>query len=111
MLLVGVDTPPLGVPPAAPGGEWRGANFALGSHGRAKVGKLVRLGKNHRLLASFKILTTGSTMTFSIRRAAVGNPAWFTFNAAAARETPDGTTGGGIDLAPNCNTYRYILTA
>ena len=45
MLLIAIDVPPLGPRPVAPGGEWRGANFALGTHGPARTGQLVRLGE------------------------------------------------------------------
>lgn len=45
MLLIGVDVPPLGPRPTTPGGEWRGANFALGTHGPSKTGQMVRTGQ------------------------------------------------------------------
>ena len=90
-----------------------GANFALGTHGPAKTGQLVRLGNDastgSRRVATFKIVTRGSTLTFSITRRALGSPSWFTFNVAAARERQE-STGGGIDLAPARGTFRYALT-
>ena len=113
MLLIGIDVPPLGPRPVAPGGEWPGANFALGTHGPSKTGQLVRLGHgipaSARQVATFKIATTGPTLTFSIPRSVLGSSTWFTFSAAAAREMEE-TTSGGIDLAPAHGTYRYILT-
>lgn len=113
MLLIGIDVPPLGPRPVTPGGEWLGANFALGTHGPAKTGQLVRLGNDastgSRRVATFKIVTRGSTLTFSITRRALGSPSWFTFNVAAARERQE-STGGGIDLAPARGTFRYALT-
>jgi hypothetical protein len=113
MLLVGIDVPPLGPRPVTPGGEWRGANFALGTHGPSKTGQLVRLGDENpatsRRIATFTIATRGATLTFSIPRRALGSPKWFTFTAAAARETEQ-TTSGGIDLVPARGTCRYTLT-
>jgi hypothetical protein len=110
MLLIGIDVPPIGPPPVAPGGEWRGANFFLGTHGPSKAGKLVRLGDGNSLRppATFKIATDGATLTFAIPRRALGNPNWFVFSAAAARELQQ-ETGGGLDLAPARGTYRYTL--
>lgn len=111
MLLVGIDVPPLGPRPTIPGGEWRGANFALGTHGPSKTGQLVRLeqGKS-RLVARFRIATHGPTLTFSIPRRALGNPAWFTFVVAAAREMAHEEQGGGADFTPASGTHRYALT-
>jgi hypothetical protein len=112
MLLIGVDVPPLGPRPITPGGEWRGANFALGTHGPSKTGLMVRLGRGeNRRIARFKIVTSGSTITFSVPRAALGNPAWFTFSVAAARELDDGPNAGGVDAAPARGTFHYTLTA
>jgi hypothetical protein len=114
MLLIGVDVPPLGPRPIAPGAEWRGANFALGTHGLSNTGQLVRLTgtipAEPRRVATFGIATSGPTLTFSIPRRALGNPGWFTFTAAAARETADGERGGGVDFAPARGTFRYALT-
>ena len=111
MLLVSVDVPPLGPRPAVPGGEWRGANFALGTHGPAETGMLVRLaGRENRLVTRFRIVTTGATLTFSLPRRAFGNPAWFTFTVAAAREMEEESSGAEPDFAPARGTYRYALT-
>jgi hypothetical protein len=111
MLLIGIDVPPLGPRPSSPGGEWLGANFALGTHGPSKTGVLVRLGQGEsRRAARFAIRTGGSTLTFSVPRRALGNPAWFTFSVAAAREMPKEAAGGGVDVAPVRGTFRYALT-
>ena len=107
MLLIGVDVPPIGPEPVAPGGEWRGADFALGTHGRSKTGELVRLGGNRA--ADFDIATSGSTLTFSVPRSALGDPASFTFSLAAARESEDEANGGGFDVLPPRGTLRYEL--
>lgn len=113
MLLIGVDVPPLGPQPSIPGGPWLGANFALGTHGPSTTGQMVRLGEGaagSRLVARFKIATSGSTLTFSIPRRALGSPAGFTFTVAAAREMEKEANGGGVDVAPARGTFRYILT-
>jgi hypothetical protein len=110
MLLVAVDVPPLGPRPVAPGGEWRGADFALGTHGPSKTGVVVRLGEKGGRVASFEIRTVGTTMTFSVPRRALGGPAWFAFSVAAARETEQASTHGGVDVLPDRGTLRYALT-
>jgi hypothetical protein len=110
MLLIGVDVPPLGPRPVVPGGEWRGANFAIGTHGPSKTGLLVRLAKGESSqVARFRIGTSRSTLAFSVTRRALGNPAWFTFTVAAAREMDQETNDGGFDVAPARGTFRYTL--
>jgi hypothetical protein len=114
MLLTGIDVPPLG-PRPVPGGEWLGANFAAGTHGPSRSGQMVRLGQgvpaNSRRVATFGVVTIGSTLTFSIPRRALGNPAWFTFEIAAARELEvEEATGPPPDFAPARGTFRYTLT-
>jgi hypothetical protein len=110
MLLFGVDVPPLGARPV-PYGDWRGADYAFGTHGPSKTGVLVRLGHGEsRQVARFRIVTSGSTLTFSIPRRALGSPAWFRFQVAAARETANEGQGGGVDYAPARGTFRYLLT-
>ena len=61
-------------------------------------------------MATFKIVTVGSTLTFSVPRRALGNPALFTFVAAGAREMEQGATGAGFDVAPTHSTLHYTLT-
>ena len=113
MLLIGIDVPPVGPRPVTPGGEWPGANFALGTHGPSKTGQLVRLGTaipgRPRQIATFRIVTTGATVTFSIPRRLLGSPAWFVFSVATARETEE-TGDGAVDLAPARGTFRYALS-
>jgi hypothetical protein len=113
MLLVGIDVPPLGPRPSAPGGEWPGADFALGTHGPSTTGRLVRLGDGMPpsawQVATVRIATRGSTVTLSIPRRVLGSPGWFTFAAAAARERQR-ASGGGVDLVPGRGAYRYTLS-
>jgi hypothetical protein len=62
-------------------------------------------------VATFKIVTRGSTLTFSIPRRALGkNVAWFTLVVAAGRETMQEGQGGGADYAPARGSFRYVLT-
>ena len=114
MLLVGIDVPPVGPPPVAPGGEWVGADFAIGTHGPSRTGRMVRLGREipakPRHVATMSIVTQRSTLTFSIPRRALGTPTWFRFSVAAAREKEGDETGGAVDVAPAHGTYRYVLT-
>ena len=113
MLLIGIDVPPLGPPPIRPGGEWPGADFALGTHGPSTTGQVVRLGRGApattRLVAAFKVTTCGKSLTFSIPLAAIGGPAWFRFSIAVARETTNEASEGGLDLLPDRGTLRYAL--
>jgi hypothetical protein len=114
MLLVGIDVPPVGPPPVAPGGVWVGADFAIGTHGPSRTGRMVRLGREipakPRHVATMSIVTQRSTLTFSIPRRALGTPTWFRFSVAAAREKEGDETGGAVDVAPAHGTYRYVLT-
>ena len=109
MLLVGIDVPPTGALPRAPGGEWRGANFAAGTHGPSRTGMLVKLrtGKKSTLVTRFAVRTKGATVSFTLPRRALGNPAWLTFSVAAARE--GGNEGDGFDVVPDRGTARYAL--
>jgi hypothetical protein len=112
MLLVGFDVPPLGSRPI-PDGAWRGADFAAGTHGPATTGLLVRLSRAPRgepqQVARVAIVARRSTLELAIPRRALGDPAWFAFQVAAAREAEKGS-GGGVDLAPARGTFRYTLS-
>ena len=111
MLLIGIDVPPLGPPPVTAGGEWRGADFALGTHGPSRTGQLVRLGrKPSGKPTRFQIVTGRRTLSFSIPRRAIGSPRWFTFNVAAAREGESQAFEGGFDVAPERGTFLYRLS-
>ncbi len=114
MLLLGIDVPPLG-PRPIPDGDWLGANFAAGFHGPATTGVLVRLGKGSQtVVARFRVITRGTTVTFSIPRRALGSPTWFAFEMAAAREWNDEgavPSGAKADFVPARGTLRYTLTS
>ena len=110
MLLVGLDVPPLGPRPVSPGGEWRGADYALGAHGPSRRGTLVRLAADGRgrVLGRVDVVGHGSSLRFSIPRRALGNPTMFTFVVSAARERTE-APGGTFDVVPDRGTFRYSL--
>ena len=111
MLLIGIDVPPLGLPPSTPGGEWPGADFALGTHGASTTGQLVRLGKKHSVPPiPVKVVTRGRTVSISIPRRALGRYRSFAFSVAAAREGDTQKASGGFDVAPGHGTFRYRLS-
>jgi hypothetical protein len=60
-----------------------------------------------RLVTTFAIRTNGRALTFAVPRRVLGNPAWFTFTVAAARESQ--SEEGGVDFAPARGTFRYVL--
>lgn len=112
MLLFGIDVPPLG-PKPIPDVEWRGVDFVGGFHGPERVGVLMRAGEgsgDENLVARFKVFTKGATLTFSIPRRALGDPKWFTFHIATAREWSNEAAepaGAKADYAPNRGSFRY----
>ena len=110
MLLVGLDVPPLGPRPVSPGGEWRGADYALGAHGPSRRGTLVRLAADGRgrVLGRVDVVGHGSSLRFSIPRRGLGNPTMFTFVVSAARERTE-APGGTFDVVPDRGTFRYSL--
>lgn len=114
MLLIGIDLPPIGPAPVAPGGEWRGAELALGTHGPSKTGLLVRLnplqeGRPTRL----PITVAGSVLRLVVPRSALRGATWFRFSVAAAREWNEGSAeppGARPDIVPDRGTGRYALS-
>lgn len=115
MLLIGIDVPPFGAPPASPGGEWRGANYALGTHGPTGQGVLVRLvgdassgqartGK----VAGMPVERTGTTLSFRVARNALGDPQTLALSIAAAREwnqPSDEPAGARPEVVPDSGTW------
>lgn len=123
MLMFGIDVPPLG-PKPLPGGEWRGMDFVGGFHGPQpdlpftvkKAGVLMRTGEGsweENLVARFKVVTRGRTLTFAIPRRALGYPKWFDFNVVTGREWSDDDAepaGAKADSAPHRGSFRYRLS-
>ena len=113
MLLVGVDVPPPGPPPAEPGGEWSGADYALGSHGWSASGMLVKLSTSaSKKWADVPITIEGATLSVSVPCRALGDPERFALSIAAAREwneTGDQPAGVKPDIAPDTGTWIVEL--
>ena len=111
MLLIGIDVPPLGSSPVAPGGEWRGADFALGTHGPSSSGILVRLTAGEgapAMNAEIPVETEGVTLSLLVPRRELGDPARFAVSVAAAREwneAGDEPPGAQPDIAPDTGTW------
>ena len=115
MLLIGIDLPPLGSPPTVPGGEWRGADYALGSHGPSETGMLVRLttgaAENEAMSerqADVPLETDGATLSLLVPREALGDPETLVLSIAAAREWSDAAdepAGGTPDIVPDTGTW------
>lgn len=94
-------------------GGWSGADYYLGSHGTDNTGMLVKVPKakppwKGNVVARPKVVVSGRTLSFSVSRSTLGNPAWIEFTVAAGRETSK-ATGGGSDSAPNSGTFHYAL--
>jgi hypothetical protein len=75
---------------------------------------MVRMGEDipagGRLVARFRVVTRGATLTFAVPRRALGDPARFEFTVAAAREHADAAdSGGAADFAPARGSFGYTL--
>lgn len=110
MLLVGIDVPPRGLKRSANG--WRGLDYYAGLHGNDNVAMLVKPPAAQpwrgKTLARPRVTRSGHTLTFSLSRRLLGDPAWIEFVLAAGRETA-AQAGGGGDEAPNRGTFHYVL--
>jgi hypothetical protein len=112
MLLIGIDVPPRGLSRGAHG--WMGLDYYAGLHGTEKTAMVVKPSltkpsQPSRVLARPKVTVSGRTLSFSISRNTLGNPAWIEFVVAAGRETSDQVNGGGSDEAPNHGSFHYRL--
>lgn len=109
MLLIGIDVPPRGPRPGSQG--WDGVDYAAGIHGSQKVAVVVRKVPGWTTVARVAVVARGRTLSFSIDRRTLGNPAWFDFVVTAGRELPDQSGArGGADSAPARGTFHYRLT-
>lgn len=119
MLLIGIDVPPLGPPPATPGGEWRGADYALGTHGPSERGTLVRLTASasedeatSEKRADIPIETDGATLSLPVPRDELGDPGTLALSIAAAREwteAKDEPAGVTLDIVPDTGAWTVEL--
>jgi hypothetical protein len=119
MLLIGIDVPPLGSPPVAPGGEWSGADFFLGTHGPFEDGMLVRTAAGkippvELMRTDIPLVTDGATLSLLVPRSALGDPETFSISVAAAREwneAGDEPAGAKPDIAPDTGTWTVDLAS
>lgn len=119
MLLIGVDVPPLGPPPAVPGGEWRGADYFLGTHGPSETGMIVRLAASAsedeatgEKRADFPIAIDGATLSLLVPRDELGDTGTLAISIAAAREwneAKDEPAEVTPDIVPDTGTWTVEL--
>ncbi len=112
MLLLGIDVPPRSLKRTPHG--WLGLDYYAGLHGTQTTAILVKASPTspsqpRRVVTRPKVTVRGHTLSFSLDRAKLGNPAWIEFVVATGRETSDQATGGGSDVAPNRGTFHYRL--
>lgn len=117
MLLMGIDVPPIG-PPPVPGGDWVGVDYALGMHGvddRAVFRAMQpRFGSDGGTdmspgVRALRSQVRGREITIELPRAMIGDPGYFHFTVAAAREGAGEGVGGTGDIIPATGTARYRL--
>lgn len=107
MLLVAVDVPPRGLKRGS--GDWTGIDFSFGVHGPDTKGALVRTGSREPVW--LPVSQAGRTLSLTIARRHLGNPALFDFVAVAAREAEDESQSGGRpDYAPAKGVFHYRLS-
>jgi hypothetical protein len=117
MLLIAIDVPPPGAPPVAPGGEWRGADFALGTHGPSTNGVFVHLTAGEppsEMRTDIPLVTDGATLSLLVPRSALGDPETFSISVAAAREwneAGDEPAGAKPDITPDTGTWTVDLAS
>lgn len=112
MLLAGIDVPPRSLK-RGPNGWW-GLDYVAGLHGTEKTAVVVKPSpagpsRPSRVLGRPAVTVSGRTLSFSIRRATLGDPAWIELVVAAGRETSGEAAGGGGDEAPASGAFHYDL--
>jgi hypothetical protein len=113
MILVGVDVPPPGPAPVAPGGEWPGVDFAFGTHGPSETAMLVQLGAAGggaapEREADIDLETDEATLVFRVPRDELGDPETMAVSVASAREWNEPAqepAGIAPDVAPDAGTW------
>lgn len=103
MLVIGI-----GVPPRGPR-----ADYVVGLHGTERTAMLVRQPATKpgpgKVVGRPEVAVAGRTLSLSVSRGKLGDPAWIEFSVAAGRELVDRATGGGGDLAPDNGAFHYQL--
>jgi hypothetical protein len=112
MLVAGIDVPPRSLKRGVNG--WSGLDYFAGLHGTEKTAVVVKASpagpsQPNRVLARPEVTVSGRTLSFSIRRSTLGDPAWIEFAVAAGRESSGEAAGGGGDEAPDSGTFHYQL--
>jgi hypothetical protein len=103
MLLVGIDVPPRSLKRTPHG--WVGLDYHAGLHGTQTTAILVkasptRPSQPRGVVTRPKVTVRGHTLSFSLSRAKLGNPAWIEFVVAAGRETSDQAAGEAATRHP-----------
>jgi hypothetical protein len=104
MLLIGIDVPPIGLDPTPTG--WRGVDYVLGLHGPQT--EVVFRKMSSTGVDRLPLDVEDDTLSFSVLRAELGDPARFKFTVAAGREAED-VEQGSEDYAPAEGTFAYEL--
>ena len=106
MVLVAVDVPPRTLRRTSLG--WSGADYWAGMHAGERTATVVRAGPRARntVVGRPPAQVSGHTVTFSVRRALLGNPAWIEVAVAAGREGG----GEGSDEAPARVAFHVVLS-
>lgn len=104
MLLIGIDVPPIGPGPTPTG--WRGVDYVLGLHGSQT--EVVFRKMSSTGVDRIPLDVEGDTLSFSVLRADLGDPARFELTVAAGREAAD-EEHGSEDYAPADGTFAYEL--
>ena len=112
MLIAGNDVPPRSLKRSANG--WSGLDYYAGLHGTDRTAMVVKASppgsaQPSRVLGRPEVTVSGRTLSFSIRRSTLGDPAWIELVVAAGRETSAEAAGGGGDEAPDSGTFHYRL--
>jgi hypothetical protein len=107
MLLIGVDVPPFRRAVTRDNlHQATGMDYGVGIHGGQRDGSVVK-APGWRRVGSFHATVQGRTLSFSISRAALGNPRELQFVVIVGREVESATAPAGADASPLRGMHRY----
>lgn len=106
MLLMGIDVPPIGSPPTPNG--WTGLDYALGMHGVAPEAVFRDMHVEGRQMTVLPSRISRGSIVIDLDRSRIGDPPYFDFNVAVAREGASEPATG--DSIPTTGTLRYRLS-